>query len=188
MSLDNKNNIVITISGVPGAGTTTIGRLLSQRLNIKMVYIGEIFRELAKENKMTLEEYGMFADNNPEIDLKLDERQLKIGRAGNVILEGRLSAWMMKKYNIDAFKILLTADLDTRIRRIMGRENKKFDQVKSEIETRENVELRRYNKIYKMSYLDESIYDLIIDTTNLSPEQIIEKVLNEIKKSKSWLV
>ena len=92
-----------------------------------MVGIGEIFRELAKEYDMTLADFGRYADNNPEIDQKLDDKQLEYGRGGNIILEGRLSGCMMKENNIKSFKILLLADLATRVKRIMGRENKTYE-------------------------------------------------------------
>jgi predicted cytidylate kinase len=171
---------VITISGVPGSGTTTIGNMLSKELDLKMIYIGEIFREIAKDYDMSLEEFGKFADNNPEIDRKLDEKQLEYGRKGNIILEGRLSGCLMKKNEIESFKILLLADLDIRVKRIMGRENKSYEQVKVEIETRENGELERYKRLYGLNYKDHLYYDLVIDTTDLTPEQIVAKIIDHL--------
>ena len=175
------NKPVLTISGVPGSGTTTIAQLLAEKLELRMVYIGEIFRELAKEYKMTLEEFGEYAEGNPEIDHELDQRQIEYGKKGNIILEGRLSGCMMKKNNINAFKVLLTAELEERIKRIMGRENKRYDLVKEEIESRENLELERYKKIYDLNYLDLSVYDLVMDTTHMTPEQIVVKIIEEFQ-------
>ena len=102
-------NNIITISGVPGTGTTTIAQLLSKELGLKMIYIGELFRELAKKYKMSLEEFGEFAKNNPKIDQELDEQQIKYGKQGNVILEGRLSGCMMIKNNIE-FCFIITVN------------------------------------------------------------------------------
>ena len=61
-------NTVITISGVPGTGTTTIAKLLSKQLDLPLVYTGETFRKLAKEHKMNLEDFSELAKSNPEID------------------------------------------------------------------------------------------------------------------------
>jgi predicted cytidylate kinase len=173
---------VITLSGVPGTGTTTIARLLSEQLEIRMVYIGEIFRNIAEKYNMTLEEFSTFAQDNPKIDNELDEKQIEYAKNGDIILEGRLSGCMLEKNRIDSFKILLTADLDTRIKRIMGREDKEYDQVKSEILFREECERDRYLRLYNMDYLDESHYDLIINTTNLSPEEIVDKIVKKIRE------
>jgi cytidylate kinase len=177
--MENKN--IITISGVPGTGTTTIARLLSKKLDLQMVYIGELFRELAKKYKMTLEEFGEFAKNNPKIDEELDAQQIEYGKHGNVILEGRLSGCMMIKNTIPAYKILLTATLEERIKRIMGRENKKYDLVRTEILTREKGEGERYKRLYGLDYKDPSNYDLVIDTTTLTPEEVITEILVNMK-------
>jgi cytidylate kinase len=173
--------IVITLSGVPGTGTTTIAKLLAKELDLKMVYIGEIFRSLAKEYGMTLEKFSTFAQDNPKIDNELDQKQIEYARKGNLILEGRLSGCMLEKNKIDSFKILLTADLDTRIKRVMGREDKEYDLVKSEIEFREECERNRYLVLYNMDYLDESHYDLVIDTSKLKPEEIVERIINDLQ-------
>lgn len=171
---------VITIGGEPGSGTTTIAKLLTERLGLELVYIGETFRELAKEHNMTLPQFGDYADTHPEIDFELDKRQINRAQRGNVILEGRLSGWLMKNNNIKAFKIYLTADLDTRVNRIMGRETKDYDLVKSEILAREKCETERFEKIYNINYTDQSHYDLVIDTSNLTPEQIVQKIIDTI--------
>jgi len=172
---------VITITGVPGSGTTTIAKLLSSKLELRLVFIGETFRELASEYNMSLSEFGDYVINNPKIDFELDSRQIDHARTSNVILEGRLSGWMTMKNNIDAFKILLTADLNTRINRIMGRENKSYEMVKQEIMAREVSEVERYKKLYGINYLEPSYYDLIIDTADLSPEQIVDEIVRNIK-------
>lgn len=171
---------VITLTGVPGSGTTTIAKLLSFKLELRLVFIGETFRELASEYKMSLTEFGEHVKNNPKIDYELDTRQIEYARTGNIILEGRLSGWMAMKNNIDAFRILLTADLNTRINRIMGRENKSYEMVKQEIIAREASEVKRYKKLYGINYLEPSYYDLIIDTSDLSPEQIVDEIIKNI--------
>jgi predicted cytidylate kinase len=173
---------VITISGEPGTGTTTIATMLSKKTGLRMVYTGETFRELAKEHNMELSEFSTYADSNPKIDLELDARQMDHARKGNVILEGRLAGWLMKNNKIDAFTILLTADLEIRVNRIMGRENKSYNQVKQEILEREKCEMERYQKFYTVNYLDNSHYDLIIDTSDLTPDEIVNKIVNEWSK------
>lgn len=169
---------VITIGGEPGSGTTTIAKLLNEKLNLELFFIGETFRVLAKEYKMSLPEFGKYADTHPEIDFELDKRQVARAKRGNVIMEGRLSGWLMKSNNVKAFKIYLTADLATRVKRIMGREAKNYDQVEREILEREKCEMDRYKKIYNISYSDPVHYDLIIDTSNLTPEQIVQKIID----------
>ena len=176
---------VITLSGEPGTGKTTIAKLLSEKIKLRLVTVGETFREIAKEYNMSLSDFSSFAKANPDIDSELDLRQLKQAQGGNVILDSRLSAWVVKNDNLNAFKVLLTADLDTRVRRIMGREGKKYDQVKHEILEREKSELERYKILYSANYLDKSLYDLIIDTSNLTPDEIVQKIIDGFSKFNS---
>ena len=180
-----ENKSVITISGVPGSGTTTITKQLSKKLQLPIVNTGDIFRELANEHDMGLVEFGKYVESNADIDEELDKRQLKYAHAGNVILEGRLAGWLMKANKIKAFTIFLKADLEVRIERVMGRENKSYAQVKSEVLAREKCELDRFKKLYNVNYQDESIYDLIIQTSKLSPQKIVEKILDGLTEAGS---
>jgi len=173
---------VITISGLPGTGTTTIATQLQKSLHIPYIYTGDVFRSLAKKYRMSLEQFGSYAEQHPEIDNELDEQQLKILKQGNVILEGRLAGWLAYQNNIPAFKIMLIADILIRAQRIVNREGGAIETRLKEIQTREISENTRYKKYYNIDASDLSIYNLVIDTSNLTPEIITNKIINELKK------
>ena len=40
----------------------------------------------------------------------------------------------------------------------------------------------RYQRWYKIDFLDKSNYDLVVDTTNLSKKEVIDKILGFVKK------
>ena len=44
----------ITVSGLPGSGTTSLARYLSEKHNFKLISAGEVFRQMAKEHNMDL--------------------------------------------------------------------------------------------------------------------------------------
>lgn len=172
--------VTITISGTPGSGKSTIGQLLNKKLGINYIYSGEIFRETAKKYKMSLEEFGRYCEKNIEIDKELDEKQLNILKNGNVILEGRLAGWIAKKNNINALKVMITADIDIRVKRIIERENGEYNNRLNEMLKREKSEEKRYKKYYNIDIKDTSIYDIIIDSSCKKPEEIIEIILKKI--------
>jgi cytidylate kinase len=157
----------ITISGLPGTGKTTVAKLLEQRLGLRYVYSGEIFRQLAQKHNMSLEEFGTYCESHREIDEELDRYQLGILRQGDVIVEGRLSGWLAYQNHIHAVKVLLQADIQKR---------------KKEILKREKSEAKRYKKYYNIDIKDTSIYDVIIDTGDKTPEQIMEIILSHLGK------
>ena len=174
--------VTITISGTPGSGKSTVAILLEKKLGISYVYSGMIFRELAEEHNMTLEEFGKYCEQNSKIDKKLDERQLEIIKKGNVILEGRLAGWLAHQNGIPAFKVLLDTDLGTRVKRIIKREKGSIEQRKKEILERERSEATRYKNYYRIDLKDKSIYDLIIDSGNKTPEDIVDIIVKKIDR------
>jgi CMP/dCMP kinase len=167
---------VVTISGLPGTGKSTVAQLLHKRLGLRYVYSGEIFRALAQKHGMSLEHFGSFCEEHPEIDRELDDYQIKVLKEGNVLLEGRIAGFLAVQTGVPADKILLTADLDTRVNRIIKREQGDYAKRRQEIITREACEAARYKKFYGIDVNDSSIYDIIVDTAHLSPEEIVDKI------------
>ena len=172
----------ITISGAPGTGTTTVAKLLQKRLGLTYIYAGEIFRQEAERLGFTLQEFGKFCEKHPEVDRKLDEYQKKILEKGNVILEGRLSGWIAYLNGIPALKVLLTADKDTRIQRIIKREGGDRKVKEKEMIEREKSEAKRYREYYNIDINDKSIYDLVIDSTNKTPEEVASIIISNVRK------
>jgi len=173
---------IITISGLPGSGTTTIAKLLEEKLGLKYVYSGDIFRKMAEEHNMTLEEFGKYCEQNKEIDEKLDAHQLEILKQGDVIIEGRITAWIAYRNNINALKVLLDADVQTRAQRIVKREDGDLNQRKEEMLNREKSEHARYKNYYNIDVNDNSVYDLVIDSSDKAPEEISESIIKKIKE------
>ena len=83
--------VTITISGYPGSGKTTVAQLLHKKIGIPYIYSGDLFRTLAQQHHMSLEEFGKYCETHREIDEELDREQLEILKKGNVIIEGRIA-------------------------------------------------------------------------------------------------
>lgn len=174
--------VTITLSGLPGTGKTTVARLLEQRLGLRYVYSGEIFRKLAKKHEMSLEEFGRYCESHREVDEELDRYQLEVLRKGNVIVEGRISGWLAYKHHIPAVKILLHAEIAVRAGRIVKREKGDIKQREEEILRREKSEATRYKNYYGIDVRDTSIYDLIINTGDKTPEEILEIIIRHLRQ------
>ena len=172
----------ITISGIPGSGKSTVAELLKDKLGLRYVYSGMIFREMAKKYNMSLEEFGKYCESHREIDEELDLYQVGILLGGNVIVEGRLSGWLAYQNHIPAVKVLLQADIHIRASRIVKREQGDIEKRKKEILKREKSEATRYKKYYNIDVSDTSIYDVIIDAGDKTPEQIMESIVSHLEK------
>ena len=172
--------VTITISGTPGSGKSTVAQLLEEKLGIKCVYSGIIFRETAKKYNMTLEGFGKYCEEHSEVDKELDEKQLDILRKGDVILEGRLSGWLAYRNNIPALKIAFDTDFETRAKRIVNREKGSVEERKKEILEREKSEALRYKKYYNIDLKDNSIYDIVIESGDKTPDEILAIILDKL--------
>ena len=71
----------VTISGPPGSGKTTVAEIVSNRLSYELVTGGKIFREKAKEMKISLAELGTTAEKEGSYDRVLDSYLLDVLRA-----------------------------------------------------------------------------------------------------------
>ncbi len=67
--------MIITVSGLPGTGTSTLSRILSKELGLRWVNSGELFRKIASDRGISLGELGRIAEEGPEIDYLIDDAQ-----------------------------------------------------------------------------------------------------------------
>ena len=167
----------ITLSGLPGSGTTTVAKILSERLNLEYISAGIIFRRLAKESGLSLAEFGKMAENDSEFDLMIDKRQKEVAmNKDDILVEGRLSGFM-----VDAdLKVWIDAPLDVRAKRIVERENVPLKEATEDIVVREACEHTRYMSYYNIDLKDLHIYDLIIDSSKLDPQSIADKIISAL--------
>ncbi|ADG12783.1 cytidylate kinase [Methanocaldococcus infernus ME] len=158
--------MIITIGGLPGTGTTTIAKKIAEKYNLRYVCAGLIFREMAKEKGMSVEEFSKYAEKNKDVDKEIDKRQVELAKEGNIVLEGRLAAWMLLKNNIKpTLSIWFKAPIEVRAKRIAEREKISYEEALKNMTLREESEKKRYKEIYDIDLDNLFIYDLIIDTS-----------------------
>jgi predicted cytidylate kinase len=95
-------------------------------------------------------------------------------------VEGRISGWLAYQNHIPAVKVLLDADMNVRVGRIVKREQGDVEKRKKEILKREKSEATRYKKYYGIDVRDTSIYDVIINAGDKTPEEIMEIIVEHL--------
>jgi cytidylate kinase len=165
----------ITISGLSGSGTTTVAKLLSKELSLDVISAGEMFRAIAKEKSLQLGEFNKLAENNDDFDRWIDEKQGEEAmKREKVIVEGRLSGFFVPHADL---KIWLKAPIEIRARRVAGREGLAYEEALSAMKNREQSEHKRYDQYYGMNLDDQSIYDLVIDSSRWNESSIVKMIL-----------
>ena len=175
----------ITISGFPGAGKTTIGKLISENLNCKFHSTGSFRREEAKKLGMTIQEYNELAEKDDSTDLIADHFQKELGKTNeNFVFEGRLSFHFIP----NSIKILLTVDPKEGAKRILDENRSSEQKIKTinkqiKINTyRINADEKRYQKLYGLNCYEKSNFDIVIDTTNKTIDKVLEETLEKINR------
>ncbi|MFB6155067.1 MAG: (d)CMP kinase [Haloferacaceae archaeon] len=173
--------MLLTVSGPPGSGKSTVASGLAEMLGYRHVSGGDIFRGLADERGLSLSEFNELAEEDDSIDRELDRRLREYAREeDDLVLESRLSGWMAGDYA--DLKIWLDAPLDVRAERIADREGKSVAQARQETIEREESESLRYREYYNIDFDSLQIYDLGLNTARWSPAVTLELVANVVEQ------
>lgn len=173
--------MLITLSSLPGAGSSTAAKLLAKRLGIPRIDAGDIWDAVAAERKMSVLELNLAAERDKSIDTALDEKMLGYARApGDRLLEARLIGWFCHRNFIPALKVWVDCSLSIRAERIAAREHADAATMEEETRRRETSEAKRYQTYYGIDISDCSIYDLIVDSATKSPKEIVDAIMAKL--------
>ncbi len=170
--------IVVTIGGPHGTGKSTYARIIAKEFGIRYVSAGQLFRDLAREKDIPLEELGKRAAEEPDIDHLIDQRSAEEAKKGNVVVEGQLAAWMAK--DIAQVRIYLNAPDEVRFARIARRDHVDYETAKRQTKDRERIQRDRYKRYYGIDIDDLSLYNLILDTGKRSVEEASSELISRI--------
>ena len=147
-------------------------------------------RQMAEEQGITLLELSKLAEKDKKIDHELDARQINIGKTeDNFVIDSRLG-W---HFIPNSIKIFLDVTDEEAAKRIFGdkaeartkeKENNTYEKTLANIKERKESEKKRYREYYNLDYTDKSHYNLVIDTTKINPETVVDKIIEFVNKNK----
>jgi len=162
--------VVITFSGLHGAGKSTYAKDIADSCNLRYVSVGEIFRRRAQEMGLTITGLTDLAVRDSSIDKELDEGTRREAEKGSVVLDGQLAGWMAGEFA--DIRVYLKAPLDARVARSAWRDGLSLEEAKREMLHREAEERERYKSLYGIDVGDTSIYEVILDTNFLGLDSV----------------
>lgn len=173
-----KRGLTITVSGLSGAGKTVASESIAKAFKLRHVEAGEIFRKVAKERGLELQEFSKIREK--EVDYEIEKRTLKFAMEGNVVLNGRLTAWVAGDWA--DVKIFYDCPLKVRAERVAKRDKIPFEKAMRTLKERDKADREKYLKLYGIDSFDKSIYDIVIDNEKLTLEEARELPIKLIRE------
>jgi cytidylate kinase len=170
--------VKIAISGKSGCGNSTVSRIVAKRLGFKLV--NYTFHSIAVEIGVSFDEMCELAEKDDKWDLFLDERQVEMAREGDTVLGSRLAIWVLDDAD---FRVYLDARLPVRATRIHKREGGELEQVAERTKLRDARDHARYLRLYGIDNNKFDFVDLIVDTEDLTPDQIADEIVMKFGQS-----
>ena len=150
-----------------------MAKLMAEDMEMEYLSAGQVFRKMAEESGLSLEEFSKRAEVDESIDRRVDDYQVEMGRGKDVVVDSRLGAFLFEDADL---RICLMAPLDVRARRIAGRDGISDEDSRERILDRERSERTRYREIYGIDINDFHVYDLILNSATYLPGQALEIV------------
>ncbi len=196
----------ITISGLPGSGSTTLLNLLKEELKFKGwsgFSGGEFMRQYAVEKGLyddtqKIHHSAIAYDDDFDRQVDLDIRK-KLKSQEQWIIESWLSGFMAQGLPA-ILKILVYCSEDSvRIDRIVNRDDISVEEAKTHINDRYQTNLKKWRQLYQkewrqwvvakglaepnepIDFWKPELYDLVIDTYSNNQQQTTNIVLDAIK-------
>jgi cytidylate kinase len=197
----------VTISGLPGSGSTTLLEMLKDTLGLdgwRGFSGGEFMRAYAAEKGMinpNSKLHHLATDYEDDFDKEIDfGMREKLQEEKHWILESWLSGFVAQQVP-KVLKILMVCSDDAvRVDRIVNRDRVSVEEAKQHLTKRYQLNYQKWQRIYakqwqewvvapgtrpakaEIDFWHPDLYDLIIDTFSYNQQQTLDKVLNALEK------
>lgn len=178
----------ITITGNLGSGKSSVAKILKER-GYEYSSTGNIFRQLAMEKGLSVEEFNKQVNEaarrgDHSVDKMIDDTTTRISEERDkVVFDSRL-AW---HFATKSFKVFIITDIDEASRRVfhdsLRKDSESYesqDACRKALINRQKLETVRYKEVYEIDYYDMSNYNLVIESTNASPDEIAQEILDKM--------
>ena len=180
----------IVISGPPAVGKTTVAKGLAEEFQLQYLSGGDVLKEMARDQGFDSKgddwwdtEEGMTFLNqrelNSEFDRTLDRKLSTLFDQGGMVITSYTLPWLIK----DGIRIWLDGSHESSSNRMQSRDNMSSEDAYKITRERFDKNKALYKKLYNFDFgYDKSVFDLIINTDNLSAQQVIDVTKETVRK------
>lgn len=180
----------ITIAGELGSGKSTVAKLIHKKYGFEIYSTGTVQREIAKEKGITTLELNVLMANDidNDYDKLIDNKTVEIAKANldkDVIFDSRM-AWHFVE---QSFKVYVIVDNYVAANRVIKEDRgseehyNTIDEAAEGLYKRKKIEDSRFFEMYHVNTLNFENYDLVVDSTDISPDELAEFIITKAKES-----
>jgi cytidylate kinase len=181
--------MIITLSGLAGAGKSTLKNAVAEALHLKKYSIGDMRGKMAEDRGMTIDELNKLGETEAFTDQEVDSFQKKLSETEDNFV---IDSWLSWYFIPNSIKIFIKVDPRIGAERIYKdrheNPNRNDEPLYTSIEEAQEIirkrlesNVFRYQKWYGVDFMDESHYDLVLDSSHLSPAEILAKILDFVQ-------
>ncbi|MEK7464503.1 MAG: hypothetical protein AAB617_01865 [Patescibacteria group bacterium] len=180
----------LLLAGDLNAGKSSVRSNLARFLGMKDFYVGDVFREMARNRGQTLNDF--YSSLDPETEKSIDRKWIleKLLLNRRILIEGRIAPFVetvAAQLGITLpswekairIKLCLTVDEGVGAQRALQRpENagKTLKQIIEESRVRMNNERKHYLDLYGIiDHTDRTLFDIVIDTTRITQQEVLQE-------------
>lgn len=174
----------ITISGKLGSGKSTVCKILCSKYGFERYSTGDIQRSIAEKKGLTTLQMNELMWQDKSFDKMIDDAVAEISEScadKRIVFDSRM-AWHFAK---NAFRTFVYVDPYESGKRVLGDDRGSVEKYSS-VEEAKNMliersinENSRFKEIYNVDNFEYDNYDLVIDSTSISPEEVLDILYTE---------
>ena len=188
-----ESNIIITIAREYGSGGRYIGKLVSEKLGIKLydkeliekmsanTGLSEQYIEENEQKRTILDNFnnGYYAGLNNADELFVQESNMikEIANNGSCIIIGRCADFILKE-NKNVIKIFISSSMEDKINRATKYYGMEEDKAEKEILKINKLRSNHYKYYTERNWNDPENYDICINSDSIGIEKSVEIICN----------
>ena len=170
----------VALSGELGSGKSEVSSRLARALTARRVSTGEAQRSIAHQRGISTLELNRLAETDRTIDDEIDGVFRSLASTPDpLVVDSRLAWHFLPR----SYKVHLVVDPRIGASRVLSRTRTNAEHYESldlaleSMAHRVESERRRFQELYGVDIFRLANYDLVVDTTQASPEEVTEAVL-----------
>jgi len=176
----------ISIAGSPGSGKSTVCAILNAKYGFPIYSTGAIQREIALEHGVSTLEMNQIMARDLSFDHMIDSKvsEISVERQNETVIFDSRMAWKFAK---NSFKVYVAVDPFVAAERVMGEprgEEENYtdlEEAERRLIERGQLENERFQEIYGVDNLDPLNYDLVIDSTYMTPGEVASVIYEKFQ-------